>query len=168
MYGSKNVIKRDKSPDEALETARWLCSKMERSADDVRRSLYRWGVREREVQDQIVETLRREQFIDHERYASSYVRSKMSAGKWGASKIVQALKLKGVESEIIAAAMEQNSSRDDLLENLERDMRKHFQREKDKAKSSYDLRVKLFRRAASRGFDLDDINTVLGKMLSYE
>lgn len=168
MYGSKNVIRRDKSPDEALETARWLCSKMERSADDVRRSLYRWGVREREVQDQIVETLRREQFIDHERYASSYVRSKMSAGKWGASKIVQALKLKGVESEIIAAAMEQNSSRDDLLENLERDMRKHFQREKDKAKSSYDLRVKLFRRAASRGFDLDDINTVLGKMLSYE
>lgn len=168
MYGSKNVIKRDKSPDEALETARWLCSKMERSADDVRRSLYRWGVREREVQDQIVETLRREQFVDHERYASSYVRSKMSAGKWGASKIVQALKLKGVEPEIIAAAMEQNSSRDDLLENLERDMRKHFQREKDKAKSSYDLRVKLFRRAASRGFDLDDINTVLGKMLSYE
>lgn len=168
MYGSKNVIKRDKSPDEALETARWLCSKMERSADDVRRSLYRWGVREREVQDQIVETLRREQFIDHECYASSYVRSKMSAGKWGASKIVQALKLKGVESEIIAAAMEQNSSRDDLLENLERDMRKHFQREKDKAKSPYDLRVKLFRRAASRGFDLDDINTVLAKILSYE
>lgn len=168
MYGSKNVIKRDKSPEEALETARWLCSKMERSSDDVRRSLYRWGLRERDEQDKIIEVLRSEQFIDHERYASSFVRSKMNAGKWGGAKIAQALKRKGIEPEIIADAMEQNASQDNLIENLERDMCKHFEAEKNKAKSSYELRVKLFRRAASRGFDLDDINTVLAKILSYE
>lgn len=168
MYGSKNRIKRDKTPEQALEVARWLCSKMERTAQDIRRSLYRWGVREATDQDKIVEVLVAEKFVDHERYASAYVRSKLSEGRWGACKIAQALKMKGIEAEVVKQALAECVEPEEMLEKLEADLRKRFVVESPKARSPYDLRQKLFRRAASRGYEVDDINEILNKIIINE
>lgn len=168
MYGSKTGVKRDKTPQEALEVARWLCSKMERTAQDVRRSLYRWGVRQAEEQDKILETLVAEKFIDHRRYASAYVRSKLSEGRWGASKIAQALKTKGVEVEIIKQEMADSVEPQEMLQNLESDLRKRLATDSLRARNPYDLRQKLFRRAVSRGYEIEDINEVLNKIIADE
>lgn len=165
MQGDKIRVKRDKTPQEALETARWLCAKMERTTSDIRLSLYRWGVREVEAQDRIITTLVAEKFIDHERYAGAYVREKLSAGRWGVAKISASLRTKGIEREIVERALDENVSMDDLVENLERMLIKLRDAETTKAKNAFDLRSRLFRRAASRGYDFDDINAILDKIL---
>lgn len=165
MQGGKTKIKRDKTPQEALDTARWLCAKMERTTSDIRSSLYRWGVRQVEEQDRIIETLMAEKFIDHERYAGAYVREKLSAGRWGVAKIAASLRGKGIEKQIVEQALAENMRHDDLVENLELTLIKMRDKETKNAKSTFELRARLFRRAASRGHDFDDINSVLDKIL---
>lgn len=46
-----------------------------------------------------------EGYIDDERYASTFVRSKIHLKKWGMNKIRMALKMKGVSDEIISNAL---------------------------------------------------------------
>lgn len=168
MYGKQNGIKRDKTPQQALDTARWLCSKMERTTVDIRRSLARWGVADTAIQDEILDTLVREKFIDHSRYAGAFVREKMSAGRWGLNKILYALQTKGIDRETANGAIAENYDQQSNIENLESDLRKRLEAEKKKAKNAYDLRSRLFRRAASRGYDFDHINNILNRILGDE
>ncbi|MEG3047334.1 MAG: regulatory protein RecX [Mucinivorans sp.] len=166
MYSSSGKIKRDKTPAEALDVARWLCAKMERTASDMRRSLFRWGVRDADEQNKIIAILVREQFVDHRRYAAAFVRDKLSAGRWGAAKIVFALKQKGIEEEIIQESMLDNVDNSAMFSKLKLDLTKWYVSDAPKAKDPYILRQRLFRRAASRGFDLDDINTILNSLFN--
>ncbi|MEG2728514.1 MAG: regulatory protein RecX [Mucinivorans sp.] len=168
MYSSSRKIKQDKTPEKALEVAQWLCSKMERTTQDIRRSLYRWGVRDNAEQNKIIDSLVRDKFIDHERYASSYVRDKLSAGRWGVSKIVFTLKQKEIEDNIIAQATQDNVDKNEMIEKLAISIKKWFIVEQPKAKNSFDLRQRIFRRAASRGFEIDDINSIINKIIHDE
>ena len=53
----------------------------------------------------IMQLLVDEGYIDDERYASTFVRSKIHLKKWGVNKIKMALKMKGVSDEIISNAL---------------------------------------------------------------
>lgn len=164
MFGEKKV----KTTEQALETMQWLCSKMERCRSDARRSLYRWGITEKATQEAIIDKLIRDKFIDEQRYAGAFVREKVSQGRWGASKIRYALRAKGIESETIEQAIDENIDTERMDENLEHDLRRKMEAETRKGTTGYDLRAKLFRRAASRGHDFDDINTILDIILKDE
>ncbi|MFI3299403.1 MAG: RecX family transcriptional regulator [Rikenellaceae bacterium] len=157
-----------KTPEKALETLEWLCSKMERCVQDARRSLYRWGVVDRAVQDSIIEKLTRDGFIDERRYAAAYVRDKVLSGRWGESKIRYGLRAKGILEAVVESAIAENLDKASQSDKLYNAIYSHYQKEKGKTVDSYSLRAKLFRRAASRGFELDEINSTINKVIKDE
>ena len=83
-----------------------LCARAERSSGDARRLMATWGVPEQD-REGVLQRLKREKFIDDERYAEAFVREKVNLSGWGEWKIRSALKRKGVAEDVINAALGQ-------------------------------------------------------------
>lgn len=162
-----NNTPKERNAEDALKVLQWLCSKMERCESDARRSLYRWRV-PREEWNEIIEKLKQDKFIDNERYAGCYVQNKVSNSEWGITKIRTALRIKGIDNQIIESAIEEHTTKDEMQRKLDDLVKLKIAREKDRAKNEYDLRCKIFRTAASRGFDFEQINTTINKYLKDE
>lgn len=167
MWQDSDNEKPRKSPQKALETLEWLCSKMERCPEDVRRSLYRWGI-DRSEWEGIIDKLKQNQFIDEQRYTRAYIREKLSVGRWGTAKITAGLRAKRIDRHMIELCMSELVDSGTMDERLERQLRQRVEKEQTKERSEYQLRATLFRWAASRGFDFDQINTTLNKILKDE
>lgn len=153
-----------KSIEQVTESLRRHCTRAERSESDVRRLLYRWEVA-REEWDRIMETLRGDKFVDNERYASAYTREKSRLSGWGAAKIAANLKAKNIDKEIIKRAIEENIDPAQSRETLAKFIRQATEKNRSKAKNDYDLRARVFRAAAAKGFDFDEINSQLNEII---
>ena len=156
--------KKTKSVDAAYLSLCMTCSKMERCGSDARRSLYRWEVPPGEHQ-KIIDKLKAEKFIDEQRYADAYVREKVAAGRWGLNKITFGLKTKQIPDDMIQNALEQYADAGRMVKKLEEELKRRITKEQVKAKDDYDLRIRLFRFAASRGYGFDQINDILDRIL---
>lgn len=153
-----------KTPEQALETLQFICAKMERCPFDVRRSLWRWGV-DKEHYQSIIEKLETDKYVDQRRYAAAFVREKLSAGRWGESKIIAGLRAKAIDRDVIEDIVAELLQETNFEDRLESQLRARLEQERAKAKSEYDLRARLFRLGASRGYDFEQINRVLDKLL---
>lgn len=154
--------RKSKSAAEALQSLMRLCARGERSTGDAMRLMRTWGVPEGERQA-VVDRLVAQRFIDNGRYAELYVREKSRLSGWGARKIAMQLRTKGVEKEVIAEALatiDRDEQGDRLVEKLRRKMRT------TKAQSDYEMRGKLLRYALGLGYDYDDANTALDKIMA--
>lgn len=154
--------RKTKSATEALQSLMRLCARGERSTGDAMRLMRTWGVPEGE-QQAVVDRLVAQRFIDNSRYAELYVREKSRLSGWGARKIAMQLRTKGVEKEVIAEALatiNRDEQGDRLAEKLRRKMRT------TKAQSDYEMRGKLLRYALGLGYDYDDANTALDKIMT--
>lgn len=149
-----------KTPQKAIETLRRTCSKMERAESDIRGSLYRWGV-DPQAWGMIIESLKKDSFVDENRYAACYIRDKVSNSTWGERKIKMALSRKSIPKEIIDAAWQEFGIKDPSHRLSEQIAKKHAQLSLKPHKSEYELRQKLFAWGASRGYDFDQINQAL-------
>lgn len=165
-YPEIDLSKPAKTPEQALESLMLTCARMERCVSDVRRSLYRWRIAP-EDHGTVIERLIREKFVDEERYARSYVREKMSLGTWGRKKIETGLRAKGIPSDVIDQAMEQLDS-GDQNRRLEEMLRKRYEKERGKAEDGYQLRARLIRWVASRGYDYEDIQDTLKRIIKED
>ena len=100
LYGKKiNAVPRTKTPEQALAALMRLCARAERSEEDARRLMTRWGVAPAD-RERVLERLRRDRFIDDARYAEAFVRDKIRLSGWGARKIRTSLRLKGIAAAI--------------------------------------------------------------------
>lgn len=154
--------RKTKSATEALQSLIRLCARGERSTGDAMRLMRTWGVPEGERQA-VVDRLVAQRFIDNSRYAELYVREKSHLSGWGARKIAMQLRTKGVEKEVITEALatiDRDEQGDRLAEKLRRKMRT------TKAQSDYEMRGKLLRYALGLGYDYDDANTALDKIIA--
>ena len=143
--------RRDKSAAEALQSLMRLCARAEKSSGDAMRLMRRWGVAEAERQG-VLDRLVTQRFIDDRRYAEAYVREKSTLAGWGARKIAQQLRLKGVSKDIITevlATLDSDDARTRLTDKLQRKLRT------TKAATDYELRGKLLRYALSLGYEYD-------------
>lgn len=105
LYGKKiNAVPRTKTPEQALAALMRLCARAERSEEDARRLMTRWGVAPAD-REQVLERLRRDRFIDDARYAEAFVREKINLSGWGARKIADALHRKRIARETIERAL---------------------------------------------------------------
>lgn len=107
----------------------------------------------------IFSRLRKERFIDDERFARAFVRDKFRYNHWGRVRISQELRMRKIDSSIIEEALKEIPE-DDNLETL-----RHLinnKRKSVKGKSDYEIRCKLIRFALGRGFQMDDIIKVVG------
>ena len=126
-----------------------LCSSKECCTYDIRQKLASYGCDDNEA-NEIVRYLTKEKFIDDGRFAKAYAKDKFRFGKWGRIKIGYALRTKKIADNLIADALNEIAE-DEYAETL-RDLLKE-KKKSVKAKDNYELNGKLFRFAASRGFE---------------
>lgn len=80
------------------------CAYQDRCTQEVRMKLATFDIPDSD-KEIIMQLLVDEGYIDDQRYASTFVRSKINLKKWGMNKIRMALKMKGVSDEIISNAL---------------------------------------------------------------
>ncbi|MBN1143085.1 MAG: RecX family transcriptional regulator [Bacteroidales bacterium] len=134
----------------ALVKLQEICSRQEKAPADVMALLKKWGV-DRENQEEILNKLKAERFIDENRYASAFVRDKIRFDHWGIVKIRFQLNHKGINPDIIAQA---------LKEIDKQEYRQMISRELDKKRktlkgTSREIWAKLARYGSSRGYEMD-------------
>lgn len=127
-----------------------LCSRGEYSAAEATERLRRWEIEPASAHAMVQQLIDR-RFIDDERFARAYVRSKVAYARWGRIKIRQMLRTKGIEPQLITQAMDEELDYDlyctnlaDLLRSKARPMPEILEREH---------RDKLLRAAISRGYE---------------
>jgi regulatory protein len=81
------------------------CSGAERCTQDVLKKLVSWEAPEEEY-ELILETLRKEKFLDDTRYANSFVADKWRLDQWGKVKIRNGLFQKGISETLIQNAID--------------------------------------------------------------
>lgn len=153
MLPNTPKIKRNKTADEALASLMRLCARAERSSGDALRLMQNWGVAKNEQQE-VLQRLIKERFIDDRRYAEAFIREKCNLSAWGRYKIQSALKRKGIASDIIAEALAELNPTDNkkrLQDRLQTKI-KHI-----KYDTAYQLKTKLIRYALSLGFEMDEV-----------
>ena len=135
----------------ALSRAATLCSRSEQCESDVRAKLATW-LDLPEQADEIIAHLKREGFINEQRYANAYVHDKFLYNGWGRLKLRAMLRGKGFADDAIAQAMEQindDDYHDMLIRLLQGKWRNVKSRERQLARAA------MLRFAASRGFEAD-------------
>ena len=144
--------------DEILYKLAARCSTSEQCLSDIEARLSRYDLTEEE-RTHILRHLIEERYIDNRRYAEAFVRDKYRFNKWGRIKIAQGLRMKGIDKDTIATAMEAIDEAEylDILRDLLRAKRKST-----KGKSEYEVNGKLVRFATGRGFEYAAIRQCLG------
>jgi regulatory protein len=153
-----------KSAEQALRLLMNMAARAERSSGDALRLMKRWGVDDNDAQ-RVLQRLIAERFIDDSRYAAAFVREKINLSGWGSYKIVAALRRKGVDNRIIENALFQYGSVD-MEERLQGLLEKKIKTVKYRDTS--DLRAKLFRFAASRGYDYSTAMQAVDRVVKGE
>lgn len=136
---------------EALLKATELCSHAEKCAFDIEMKCREWQLASEETA-KIIEFLIHEKYIDHQRYANSFVHDKFKFNKWGKIKIAYLLRQKHLGNMVIQGAL------DNLDEGLYAEVLLELLSAKVKTvkeKDPYTRRSKLIAFAQSRGFEVD-------------
>ena len=153
-------MKKECTAEEARSKAEAYCSLAERCTDDVLRKLEQWGA-PAEAHASIVESLKKERYLDEQRYAIAFVRDKYRFSQWGRVKISQALRMKHVVSEYIHTALEEIDEEEytsvltSLLQKKQRSV---------KAANDYERNGKIIRFALSHGYDMGEILRCMKQM----
>ncbi|MDD2445420.1 MAG: RecX family transcriptional regulator [Clostridia bacterium] len=139
----------------ALNMALSLLNRQQKTEKEAREYLKRKQFVDKAI-DYAVEKMKEYNYINDENYAKTYINSKRD--NKGKKAIAYDLKLKGIDSEIIKINLELVKSQRESIYNLAQKIKKN------KA-NDLKLRDKLFRSLASKGFEFDEINSVLNEIL---
>ena len=141
--------KKTMKPQTALLRLESLCAQSEQCTFDLRQKLARWGLSLSDS-EKIIAQLVATRFVDDSRFAVAYCRDKYRFNRWGRVKIAYGLRAKRIASQHIneaLAAIDDVEYEETLMALI-----------KSKAKTikdvdTYEGRTKLFRYAASRGYE---------------
>lgn len=154
--------KKEISAQSALSKVMFICSRQEKCCSDIRKKLRDWNL-SYDDQDEIIQTLIEEKFINEERYTNFYVRDKFRFNKWGRIKISHHLKQKQIPEQFISNALDQLNEKD-YAESLN-DILSH-KIKSIKEDDPYQLRAKLYRFAQGRGFESQLALQFIDKLIS--
>lgn len=156
MFEKKQILKIT-DPHLALLKMQSWCAYQERCQQDARNKLYELGMWEEAVENIIVKLIE-DNFLNEERFATSFARGKFTIKKWGRIKIRQELKQKRVGDYCLKKAMQQIDETE-YLATLKRLM--EIKRKLIKEKSPIKLNYKLMNFALSKGYEKDLVFDVL-------
>lgn len=146
--------------EKMLQRAAGLCSRQEQCTSHIREKLKSWNVSEKD-EDQIIQKLTVEKFLDDGRYAGFYARDKFKFNGWGRIRISHMLRQKNVDEEHIENALMQIDEEDWFNSCLDLVRNKHTKLVEEDA---YKRKGKLLRFAAGRGFEPDLIYRALDQL----
>lgn len=118
---------------------------------------------DRDKAEKVIETLVKEKFIDDLRYSSAFARDKASLAGWGETKIRYMLSAKGISREVITLALG-NIDYGKATDKLERLMANKYKGLKDDPQ----CRIKMLRFALGRGYDYEEVSSVLDKLMKQQ
>ena len=133
--------------DVILKKVLRYCAYQDRCVQEVRKKLATFDMPDSE-KVKILKLLIDEGYLDDERYASTFVRSKIHLKKWGVNKIRMALKMKGISDEIISNALSEIDPeiyREELI--------KVLKSKKINETDPYKRRAKLAQYAMQKGYE---------------
>lgn len=134
---------------EAIVKAAALCSAGEKCASDIEKKLKTWEVDPDDF-GKVIAYLKKEKYLDHQRYAQFFVRDKFRFNKWGRIKIRYELMRRGVENDVIEDAL--NSIDNELyIDTIDTLLKGRLRQIKND--DIYSKKSALLRFAASRGFE---------------
>jgi regulatory protein len=145
------------SPEQALHHLAAYCSRAERCVADVRRKMEAWEI-PLDAQNRIIGRLTQEKFLDESRYCRAFVNDKSKYSAWGTYKIKYELSKKQIPAHLIKDALE-NIDSGESLEQLRRLLEQ--KKKSVKGKNEFEIRQKLMRFAASRGFSQAEIEKAM-------
>jgi len=147
--------------EEALAKLQRYCAYQERSHNEVRTKLIDikcYG----DTLEEVISALIQDDFLNEQRFAETFTSGKYRLKSWGRNKIKQALKKKYVSDYCIRKGL---ASIDEIeyMETLERTMRKyhHLYVHLD----AFSLRGRIFKFGINKGYTVQEMNTVLDKIL---
>jgi regulatory protein len=144
----------------ALYRAMALCARREYCISEILTKIQSWRIDSGDC-TKIIELLKKDNFINEERYALGFVKDKFNYNKWGKIKIASSLKVKDISDEIIKKALDtiDNNKYSKTLIDLISAHRRLV-----KAKNQYDLKAKLLRYGLSKGFESNLLYDLLNEM----
>jgi regulatory protein len=146
--------------DKAVQRAASLCSAAEKCSSDIREKLIAWGLNDDEVK-KAISYLKKNNFLDDNRYVQFYVKDKLKFNKWGRIKIAYELRRKQIQHEIIENALET------IDESLYEELIDQLIAAKIKAAGNIHTaagKAKILRFAAQRGFTSEEIFSSLKRL----
>ena len=102
----KDLIRKQLSKEQALQKLKHYCGYQERSHSEVKEKLYSLGVWKKD-HDEILAALIEENYLNEERFALTFARSKFRLKQWGRVKIKYELKQRQVSEYSIKKALKQ-------------------------------------------------------------
>ena len=146
---------------EAYAKATDLCSRSEKCVFDLEQKCREWQL-SGEESSKLITSLVKEKFIDHRRYAASFVNDKFRFNKWGKIKLAYALRQKQVEDNYIREAL--SNLPDDAYLKMLLDLLSAKARS-IKETDGYTRKGKLLAFAQSRGFESDEAMRIIEKLI---
>jgi regulatory protein len=136
------------------------CSTAERCPSDIERKLSSAGLPSDAI-ERIVFELESQNFINESRYARSFTADKLRFNAWGRIRIAYELQRKKISSKIIEEALATIAPHEykTILARLLSSKLKTI-----RGNSDHEIREKLFRFAAGRGFEYDIIKECIGEL----
>jgi regulatory protein len=136
------------------------CAYQERCSDEVDRKLIQWKVSADKIR-KIKRHLKEEGFIDEERFARIFVRSKFHINKWGRTKIRYELKSRTIPENVVSKAMEEIGEDDYMRTIRELILKKRSEINMGK---HLNIRDKIITFVTGKGFEFDQISKVLTEL----
>lgn len=151
------------TPSQAWEKIKYYCAYQERSHQETKDKLYRFGLAGSDV-DALLARLIEEGYLNEERYARQFVGGKFRMKKWGKIKIQSELKHKRVSAYNIKIAMreieEDNYQR--VLENLTIEKWESLKSEQYLARQAKTLRY-----MAQKGYETNLVSAAIQKLRNH-
>jgi regulatory protein len=138
-----------------------LCSRSEQCSSEIHKKILDMGLT-RDEADAIIENLKKDRFLDDERFVRSYVSDKFRLNRWGKVKIRHYLKMKNISDDLIKKGLEE------INENKYRELLLKTMKEKAKAvkkKEKFEKMGQIIRYAMNRGFEPEMIHRYLGEVV---
>lgn len=154
--------KKPLTAEEAQARLEALCARAEHSTGEMAERLRRWQISSTEA-ERILASLKTHRFVDDRRFARAYVTDKVKFARWGKRKVYQGLLTKRVAPEIIKEALSDIDS--DLYESTLEGLLRAKAATNKELLDTYEGRTKLYRFAASRGFEPELCSTVLHRLI---
>lgn len=139
-----------------------FCAYQERCTFEIKARLKELGA-DTDMSEVVIEHLKEQNFYNDSRFATSYARGKHRIQKWGKSRIIQELKIRQINADLINKAISEldEDEYDMVLFNLlERKLNTLFHRNKE------NIRQKLINFAYQKGYSYSDIEKSLQLLLN--
>jgi regulatory protein len=149
MDKEKSILNKNISENEILNKMFRYCSYQERSVFDVRKKLESYQANSSLIK-QIIEKLIDEGFLDEKRFAETYTLGKLRSNSWGKKRIIQGLKERSIDQEIIHKATE-SIDKSEYKQIIEKLINKKLKMIRDT--DPYLIKNKVARYLMSKGFE---------------